>query len=94
MTNCVVYYSVFWSMCCLSFYLSVIVLSILLSFDHCVVYPSVFWSLRCLSFCLLVIVLYYSVLAEFEDNKGVIRIHKTKKDRQHDDQKTEGQTTQ
>jgi hypothetical protein len=31
---------------------------------------------------------------EFEDTKRVIRIHKSKKDRQHNGQKTEGQTTQ
>ena len=31
---------------------------------------------------------------EFEENKGVIKICRPKKDRQHNDQKTEGQTTQ
>ena len=30
---------------------------------------------------------------QFEDTKGVIRILKSKKGRQNDDQKTEGQTT-
>ena len=53
-----------WSLCCLSFCLFVIVLSILLSFGHWVVYPSVFWSLCCLSFFLLVIVL--SILLSFD----------------------------
>ena len=52
----------FWPLCCLSFCLLVIVLSVLLSFDHCVVCSSVFWSLCCLS-CLLAIVL--SVLLSF-----------------------------
>jgi hypothetical protein len=31
---------------------------------------------------------------EFEDAKGVIRIRKSKKDRQHNGQRTEEQTTQ
>ena len=53
----------FWSLCCLSFCLLVIVLSVLLSFGHCAVCSSVFWSLCCLFFCLLVIVL--SVLLSF-----------------------------
>jgi hypothetical protein len=53
---------IFWSLCCLSFCLLVIVLFILLSFGHCVVYHSVFWSLCCLS-CLFVIVL--SILLSF-----------------------------
>jgi hypothetical protein len=63
----------FWPLCCLSFCLLVIVLSVLLSFGHCVVCPSVFWSLCrcssvvwslcCLFFCLLAIVL--SVLLSF-----------------------------
>jgi len=30
---------------------------------------------------------------EFEDTKGVIRIRKSKKNRQHNGQKTKGQTT-
>jgi hypothetical protein len=34
------------------------------------------------------------ILEEFEDTKGVIRIRKSKKDRQHNGQKTEEQTTQ
>jgi hypothetical protein len=46
---------VFWSLYCLSFFLLVIVLSVLLSFGHCIVCPSFFWSLYCLSICLLVI---------------------------------------
>jgi hypothetical protein len=33
-------------------------------------------------------------LEEFEDTKGVIRIRKSKKNRQHNGQKTEEQTTQ
>ena len=53
----------FWPLCCLSFCLLVIVLSVLLSFGHCVVCPSVFWSLCRLFFCRLVIVL--SVLLSF-----------------------------
>jgi Flp pilus assembly protein TadB len=61
--HCVVYSSVFWSLCCLFFCLLVIVLSIILSFGHCVVYSSVFWSLCCLFFCILVIVL--SILLSF-----------------------------
>jgi hypothetical protein len=54
----------FWSLCCLFFCLLIIVLSVLLSFDHCVVCSSVFWSLCCLFFCLLIIVL--SVLLSFD----------------------------
>ena len=41
---------VFWPLCCLSFCLFAIVLSVLLSFCHCVVCPSVFLPLCCLSF--------------------------------------------
>jgi len=33
------------------------------------------------------------VLEEFEDNKGVIRIHKSKNDRQHNDQKKNNKRT-
>ena len=40
----------FWPLCCLSFCLLAIVLSVLLSFGHCVVCPSVFWPLCCLFF--------------------------------------------
>ena len=54
----------FWPLCCLSFCLLTIVLSVLLSFGHCVVCSSVFWPLCCLSFCLLTIVL--SVLLSFD----------------------------
>jgi hypothetical protein len=61
--HCVVCSSVFWPLCCLSFCLLAIVLSVLLSFGHCVVCPSVFWPLCYLSFCLLAIVL--SVLLSF-----------------------------
>jgi hypothetical protein len=38
--------------------------------------------------------IYKTYAEEFEGNKGVIRISKSKKDRQHNDQKTEGQTKQ
>ena len=55
--------SVFWPLCCLSFCLLAIMLSVLLSFGHYVVCPSVFWPLCCLSFCLLAIML--SVLLSF-----------------------------
>ena len=48
--HCVVCSSVFWPLCCLSFCLLAIVLSVLLSFGHCVVCPSVFWPLCCLIF--------------------------------------------
>jgi hypothetical protein len=85
------------------FCLLVIVLSIL-SFGHCVVYPSVFWSLCCLSFCLLVIVL--SILLSFclcvvypyffahPKDRIDNTMTKWQKDRQHNDQKTEGYITQ
>jgi hypothetical protein len=87
--HCVVYPSVFWSLCCLSFCLLVIVLSFLLSVGHCVMYPSVFWSLCCLSFCLFVILLFI-LLSRRLDNT----MTKRQKDRQHKDQKTEGYITQ
>jgi hypothetical protein len=95
--HCVFYPSVFWSLCCLSFCLLVILLSILRSFGHCAVYPSVFWSLCCLSFCLLVIVL--CILLSFgdcvvKDRRIDNTMTKRQKDRKHNDQKTEGWTTQ
>jgi predicted membrane protein len=91
--HCVVYPSIFWSLCCLFLCLLVIVFSILLSFGHCVVYASVFWSLCCLSFFLLVIVL--SFLLSFVHCVWIENtMTKRQKDRQHNDQKTEGQTTQ
>ena len=43
--HCVICPSVFWPLCCLSFCLLAIVLSVLLSFGHCVICPSVFWPL-------------------------------------------------
>jgi len=35
----------------------------------------------------------YFYLEEFEDTKGEIRFHKSKKNRQHNGQRTKGQTT-
>jgi hypothetical protein len=38
--------------------------------------------------------IWETIQEEFEDTKGVIRIRKSKKNRQHNSQKTEEQTTQ
>jgi heme exporter protein D len=71
----------FWSLFCLSFFLLVIVLLVLFSFDHCFACPFFFWSLFCLSFFLLVI-------------RTGKTMAKRKKDRQNNGQQKKGQAKQ